>query len=218
MDLGLSCICHSHCCLGGEMSNVVLEIHSSRRAVEGPRQDAAYLFRRIRENDDAAVEELYRCIGRMLYGKCIRSGLPTADREDLCHDVFMTVIDDIQRDAIRDPQALLSYVATILRRRIFDRLVRHRPFHDSEEFDLTTLTDGRSGPEHGAIHEQRMRIIARVVASLKPLDREILERFYVSGQPKETIIKDLNLKESVFRLRKSRALRRARVTVAHMTA
>lgn len=193
----------------------VLEFCYPPRAGNRPRIEAAELFQRIRDKDISAVEQLYAYIGCALYAKSVAAGLDPGDREDVCHDVYMTVISAIQREVIREPEALLGYTATILRRKIIDRLKHKNSYQDLVATDhIKALIDKRQTPDEEAISIQRKQLMGRGFASLKPIDREILQRFYLQQQTKERIVADLNLTQTEFRLRKTRALQRVKREVA----
>jgi DNA-directed RNA polymerase specialized sigma24 family protein len=71
----------------------------------------------IREGDPAAMEKLYQ-----LFAKGVRfflyRQLGPKDLEDKVHDVFLIVAQSIQKGDLREPERLMGYVRTVVRRQV----------------------------------------------------------------------------------------------------
>jgi len=127
--------------------------------------------------------------------------------DDKVHDTFLVVVQAIRRGELREPQRLMGFVRTIVRRQVaahIDKVVASRK--DQTDLDSNIrVADPRSNPEEAAIFHQRNDIIHRVLAELSQRDREILNRFYLLEQSQDQICLEMTLSETQFRLLKSRA-------------
>jgi RNA polymerase sigma-70 factor (ECF subfamily) len=129
------------------------------------------------------------------------------DLDDKVHDVFLIITQSIQRGELREPERLMGYVRTIVRRQVaahIETAIKSRRNHRPIEL-LPTLSDRRPDPERSAIAHESYEVAMRVLNGLPPRDREVLVRFYLREQTAEEICRDLELTETQFRLIKSRA-------------
>ncbi len=182
------------------------EASPSAEGTEGTPSRWADLVERIRNNDNTAMEELYRTFSRGIrYYLCRHLGPQELD--DKVHDTFLIVVQSIQNGALREPDRLMGFVRTIVRRQVaafIDNAVQaRRDFADLEVGGR--VADLRQNPEQRAIHEQRTNLMIKVLRGISQRDREILTRFYLYEQPQEQICEEMNLTETQFRLLKSRA-------------
>ena len=167
---------------------------------------AVSLVERIHAGDNIAVEELYA-----IFTKGIRfyvaKNVHADEIWDVLHDAFIIVLQSIQKGVIRDPQRIMGYCRTVVRLRILDyieKAVKERLSESlSEAGNLpceSTIT-----AEEIAIQQDNDKLVGSVLNLQKPLDRDILERFYFAGQKESQITRELHLTSTQFRLRKSRA-------------
>jgi RNA polymerase sigma-70 factor, ECF subfamily len=182
---------------------------SAEAAVEPPPIPAAQwapLVDRIRLGDQAAMSELYRTFSRGIrYYLCRHLGPQELD--DKVHDSYLIVVQAIQRGELRDPEKLMGFVRTVVRRQVaahIDDAVHSR----REVADIEVgarIPDVRYNPEQTAINEERNVLMAKVLSGISRRDREILTRFYLYEQTQEQICEEMDLTETQFRLLKSRA-------------
>jgi RNA polymerase sigma-70 factor, ECF subfamily len=164
------------------------------------------LVDRIRADEGAAMEELYAVFSRGVRFYLCRQ-LGPQELEDKVHDTFLIVVQAIRRGELREPDRLMGFVRTIVRRQVaayIDHAVQAR----KEQADLDSglaICDERSNPEQDAIARQRVEIMTKVLRSISVRDREILTRFYLLSQSQEQICSEMQLTETQFRLLKSRA-------------
>ena len=170
------------------------------------RLDWAGLVNRIRDGDAAGMEELYRLFSRGIRFYLCRQ-LGAQEIEDKVHDTFLIVVQAIRRGELREPERLMGFVRTIVRRQVaahIDNAVQTR----KEQAGLQSgysVSDVRNNPEEDAIAHQHRDIMTRVLRSIPRRDREILTRFYLLGESQERICAEMDLSETQFRLLKSRA-------------
>lgn len=164
------------------------------------------LVDRIHRGDESGMEELYRLFARGIrYYLCRQLGHQELD--DKVHDTFVIVVQAIRRGELREPDRLMGFVRTIVRRQVaahIDEVVHSR----REELNLDVgirVADRRHNPEQSVVSRQKIELMITVLRSLSERDREILTRFYLHEQSQEQICQEMNLSETQFRLLKSRA-------------
>jgi RNA polymerase sigma factor (sigma-70 family) len=173
---------------------------------ENANAEWAELVESIRSGDQNAMARLYDVFGKGIRYYLTRQ-LGAQDVDDKVHDTFLVVLGAIQRGELREPERLMGYVRTIVRRQVathIDHLVEERRERtDVEEGHL--LADGRGTPEENAARQERVTIMRQVLQCISGRDREILTRFYLSEQTQEQICREMGLNDTQFRLLKSRA-------------
>lgn len=168
--------------------------------------DWGLLVQQIRDEDPAAMEHLYRIFGRGIrYYLCRQLG--PQDLEDKVHDTFLIVVQAIRRGDLREPDRLMGFVRTVVRRQVAASIEHavhtRRDVQDVEE--TAGLTDHSQTPEETVISRQQAEIMASVLRSISKRDREVLTRFYLLEQSQTQICEEMRLTETQFRLLKSRA-------------
>lgn len=164
------------------------------------------VVQRIRGGDPAAMEELYRVFTRGVRF-LIHRQLGPQDLDDRVHDAFVLVTQSIRQGDVRQPERLMGYVRTVVRRQVASRIgdaVRAR--HSLTDLDAgAVLRDGAPDPERCAIQRQNQELALRMLGSIGKRDREILIRFYLREQSAAEICRAMHLTGTQFRLIKSRA-------------
>jgi RNA polymerase sigma-70 factor (ECF subfamily) len=166
----------------------------------------ADLVLQIRERDAKGLEELYRVFSRGVRFYLCRQ-LGPQDLDDRVHDTFLIVAQAIQRGDLREPERLMGYVRTIVRRQVAAQIednVHNRKHQIDLDWGLA-VHDAASNPEQNAIQRESHEIALKVLKSIGARDREILIRFYLEEQPPDRICSEMGLTETQFRLLKSRA-------------
>jgi RNA polymerase sigma-70 factor (ECF subfamily) len=172
-----------------------------------PLYDWTLIVDGIRDGDPKAMESLYRIFAKGVRFFLLRN-LGSEELEDRVHDCFVIVIEAIQNGELREPERLMGYVRTVVKRQIaatIDVAVQQRRRHADFEDTLFCVSDWRENPERTVIARQRAEIARRVLAGIPARDREILNRFYVLEQSQDQICRELGLSYNQFRLLKSRA-------------
>ena len=176
-----------------------------------PTQDINWtdLVQRIQSNDQPALEELYTLFSRGIKFLIVRQ-LGRQDIDDRVHDTFVIVVQAIQRGELRDPERLMGFVRTIVRRQIASFIEKNYT-RRRDELDIDgniKIADSHMSPEEGAIRSQNSQIMEDILRDCSRRDREILTRFYLLEQPQEQICEEMGLNDTQFRLLKSRAKQR----------
>jgi RNA polymerase sigma factor (sigma-70 family) len=164
------------------------------------------LVNRIKVGDDQGMEGLYRLFGRGIRFYLFRQ-LGPQELEDKVHDTFLIVVNAIRRGDLREPERLMGFVRTVVRRQVaayIEGAMQSR----REQADMesgVSVVDRKQNPEQAAMIRQKADLIKSVLSSLSKRDRDILRRFYLEEQPQEQICREMELTETQFRLLKSRA-------------
>jgi RNA polymerase sigma-70 factor, ECF subfamily len=164
------------------------------------------LVSKVKAGEDEGMEQLYKLFSRGIrYYLCRQLG--PQELEDKVHDTFLIVVNAIRRGDLREPERLMGFVRTVVRRQVaayIETAVHTR----REQADLETgitVADKKQNPEQEAILRQKTALMKTVLESLNQRDRDILVRFYLMEQSQEQICREMSLTETQFRLLKSRA-------------
>jgi RNA polymerase sigma factor (sigma-70 family) len=175
---------------------------------DAPREQTNWtqLVERIQKDEQVALEELYRVFSRgMRYYLCRQLG--PQDLDDKVHDCFLIVVQAVQRGELRDPERLMGFARTIVRRQIaghIDSAVQNR--RNQVDLDSSVpLPDCGMNPEAVAMTREEEELAVSILKGISRRDREILTRFYLEEQTQEQICSEMKLSETQFRLLKSRA-------------
>src|SRR5882757_9192604 len=105
------------------------------------------LVESVRGGELAGMEELYRVFSRgVRYYLCRQLG--PQDLDDKVHDTFLIVVQAIRKGELREPERLMGFVHTVVRRQVagqIDRAVQNRREH--ADMDSTgAVSDHRNTP------------------------------------------------------------------------
>ena len=173
---------------------------------DSPVVDWSILVGQIRAGDTLAFGQIYRLFSRGIRFQICRQ-LGTQDLEDRVHDTYLIIIEAVRKGDLRDPERLMGFVRTIVRRQVAF-YININVSKRRDEVDIETgvrLTETRRNPEERLATQQRQQLVKFVLERLTDRDREILTRFYIHEQTQEQICDEMDLSETQFRLLKSRA-------------
>lgn len=132
---------------------------SAENAVDWPE-----LVSRIHRGDESGMEDLYRIFARGIRFYLCRQ-LGPQELDDKVHDTFLIVVQAIRRGDLREPERLMGFVRTVVRRQVaahIDHVVHSR----REELHLDVgirVADGRHNPEQSAAFRQKMEFMRGVL-------------------------------------------------------
>jgi RNA polymerase sigma-70 factor (ECF subfamily) len=168
--------------------------------------DWALLVQQIKAGSDIGMEQLYKLFSRGIrYYLCRQLG--PQELEDKVHDTFLIVVNAIKRGDLREPERLMGFVRTVVRRQVaayIEQAVHNRK-EQAELESGVAVADRTENPEQKAIVRQKAELMKSALEALSKRDRDILIRFYLKEQPQEQICREMSLTETQFRLLKSRA-------------
>jgi RNA polymerase sigma-70 factor (ECF subfamily) len=164
------------------------------------------LVAQIKAGEDAGMEQLYKLFSRGIrYYLCRQLG--PQELEDKVHDTFLIVVNAIRRGDLREPERLMGFVRTVVRRQVaayIEQAVHTRREQTDIESGIS-IADRKQNPEQEAMNVEKTELMKSALAALSERDREILVRFYLNEQPQDQICREMSLTETQFRLLKSRA-------------
>ncbi len=151
------------------------------------------------------MEDLYRIFSKGVRFYLCRQ-LGAQELEDKVHDTFVIVVQAIRRGDLREPERLMGFIRTVVRRQVaahIDVAIQSRREHTG--LDGPSIIDASSDPEENFIVQQKAELMEKILGGMPKRDREILTRFYLDEQPQDQICREMRLSETQFRLLKSRA-------------
>ena len=169
----------------------------------------AELIAEIQGGNVQAEEEFVNRYRRGILMILRRSHEAAGAAEDLCQDTLRIAIDSIRRGEIVDPDRLSGFVCGIARNLVLNyarRAARREMTTDDNE--LYSLAPVSAPPQlDELLRAEQIRAVRRVLEELPgDRDRELLYRFYIVEEDKESICSDLGLSSLHF----NRVLFRAR--------
>lgn len=84
----------------------------------------------VKAGDDAAMEQLYKLFNRGIRYYLARQ-LGPRELEDKIHDNFIIVVNAIKRGDLREPERLMGFVRTVVRRSVAQEI--EKLVHDRRE-------------------------------------------------------------------------------------
>jgi RNA polymerase sigma-70 factor (ECF subfamily) len=164
------------------------------------------LVERIHAADPSGMADLYSILAKGVRYYLWRQ-LGPQDLDDKVHDLFLTVNQSIRNGELREPERLMGYVRTIVRRQVAAHI--HGAIQSRRtRVDLDSgvpLSDHHPDPERQMIERHNHDLAMRILGSLNKRDRQVLMRFYLQEEPAEQICREMKLTQTQFRLIKSRA-------------
>jgi len=161
----------------------------------------------IRAGRAESMEGLYRFLrGRPRF--FLASRIPAQHLEDRIHETFRLVVSAIQRGKIRDPERLMGFVYTVLKRQASLQISEIVARRAVQALEIGSNVASSSNVEREVSSSEHRSLLVKVLRELPELQRTVLVEFYLNEKPAEQICKELNLTETQFRLLKSRAKER----------
>lgn len=154
----------------------------------------ADLVDRIRRGNREAEDDLvqrYRRGVSIIIRKIIQN---VADEEELVQQTFMVAIENIRRGALDEPERLSGYICGIAGNlaKVHIRKSRLRSFTNIDE--IAPVVDSNRNPFEQLLLKEEAEIVRQVVEELRmPRDREIITRYYLHDEEKESICASLSL-------------------------
>jgi len=168
---------------------------------------APELVRRIRAGDATAESEL---VSRYCRGVTIlirRASSDPSAVDDIYQQTFQIALEKIRRGDLREPERLSGFICSLARNLVIDHFRRSAANRLSGPVEGARTADPAPGPLESLLRLERASIVRRVLAELpSERDREILFRFYIAEDEKDSICRDLGLTSLHF----NRVLFRAR--------
>jgi RNA polymerase sigma-70 factor (ECF subfamily) len=173
----------------------------------------ADLVRRIRSGDPRAEEELIARFGEGLTFLLRRWTRGHSDAEDLYQETFRLALEKVRRGEVRDPERLAGFLRSLARNLSIEhyRKAARRGSREEEIEIAAEVTNPDTGQLGQLLRKEKVSLVRRLLEELgSDRDRQILFRFYIAEEDKESIRSDLGLTAPEFHLVLFRARRRYR--------
>ena len=151
--------------------------------------------------DELSAESLFNKYSARVYYLALRQLRSTADAEDVRAETFLRVVRALQKQQVRLPDAVGSFVLGTARNVILELLREpHRLKHDHEIPDVPEFLPA-------AVDEDVASAIETVIRRLKPRERDFLRLHYYEDLGKEEIARRIGIDQERVRLIKHRTLK-----------
>jgi RNA polymerase sigma-70 factor (ECF subfamily) len=168
----------------------------------------ADLVRRILAGERSAEDELVCRYRRGVSIIVRRIARDPALTEDICQEAFRLVLEKVRRGEVREAERLSGFICSLARNLAIDHFRQAARRETTEDIESSRpLSDPAPDQLSVLLQREKANAVRQVLKELKPArDREILYRFYIAEEEKETICADLGLSSLHF----NRVLYRAR--------
>lgn len=138
------------------------------------------IFARIADGDESAVKECMDTYGGLVWSLARRFSDSAADAEDASQEIFLEIWKSASRyDSSMGKES--TFVATIARRRLIDRLRASNRRPTAEEYDENVSAELQPPEASAGAVAADVRIAQRALARLNDSQREILMFGIVEG-------------------------------------
>ncbi len=185
-------------------------MNASSRPAQSPAQLAEQIRRGQPEAEAALVERYARGVRIVLQ----RHTRTRVEAEDLFQDTFRLAVVKLRAGELRDSAKLSSFLSSLARNLAtehYRKAIRRKTEADSEavetESDSGDGEQAQGSPLRDLLRNEEAQLVRRTLEDLPTeRDREILFRFYLADEDKDTIAADHDLSSLQF----NRVLHRAR--------
>lgn len=169
------------------------------------------LMRRVAQNEEAAVAELYDRFGSLVFRMAYQVMPNRAEAEDAVQEVFVR----LWRTAGRyddERSALVTWVMLIARRHLVDKLRRTRARIKAGSLDQPAAAGlvGAAAKKSGMEQDERLNVLVKRIEALPELQKTVVTRAYLGGQTLRQIGEELSIPLGTIKSALSRALVRLR--------
>jgi RNA polymerase sigma-70 factor (ECF subfamily) len=151
----------------------------------------ASLVLRAREGDRDAFGELVEQFQGTVHAICLRRLGNPAEAAELTQEVFLHVM--LRLDQLREPERFAGWLRQVCVRMAINRATRRTPPPSLDDEILEGASSYRDEPVDELIARERARRLWEALGTLKPLDREALQAFYIRGRSLVEIAEELDV-------------------------
>lgn len=171
------------------------------------------LVRRIQAGDLRAEEELVAHYGEGLLFLLRRWTRDSVTADDLYQETFRLALEKIRHGEVRDPERLQGFLRSLAKNLSIHHYRRGAVREVREEAieAVAERSDSEDGQLSRLLREEKAALVRQLLAELaSDRDRQVLFRFYLQEEDRESIRADLGLSGPDFNLVLFRARRRYR--------
>lgn len=164
----------------------------SRPAPDAP--DAAELVERIRSGDARAEAELVGRFGRGILLVLKRLVGDSSTANDLYQETFRLGLRKVRDGEVREPARVGGFLCALARNLAIEHFRRSARTETRPTEAFEPIPSPAPGALEGLLARERARLAREVLAGMRSeRDRQVLRRFYLADEEKESICADLNL-------------------------
>lgn len=162
------------------------------------------LVRRIQSGDPSAETELVARFSHGLLLMLRQLARNPALADDLHQETLALVLQKVRRGEVREPERLAAFIRSTARNLFIAgrrKEARYSPIDEDQEpgGPERVFVDRGPAPSDRVLAEQEARRVRQLLGELRyDRDRQVLIRFYLSDQAKETICEDLEIEPERF--------------------
>jgi len=155
---------------------------------------ATALVRRIEGGDTPAEGDLFRRYSKgLLVMLRQRTGDPDL-ADDLHQEAFRIVLERIRKAGLQDPSRLGGFLYRTARNLVIADYRKKNRRKDESLDEVNVPTDPAAGQLRQVLLDEEAALVRQVIEELKPeRDRELLYRFYLLEEEKDSICTELDL-------------------------
>ena len=158
------------------------------------------LAHRICAGDSHAESELSRRIAPGVTQIIVKLTGNFSVAQDLCQETLIIILTRLRTNPLSDPHKLPAFAAQVARNLVLaERRKERRRKTDSDNEMVAQVADAEQDQERDAQRDSAAAAIQTVLTEMKSVrDRTLLVRYYLRGQDKKEICKELGLSEPAF--------------------
>ena len=159
---------------------------------------------RLRSNDAATWEHFYAYFRPKIKAK-FRTQFRWEKVDDLTSETIASAIEKIRQGEPRNGASLASYVLSVCRNKTLETFRASEKERMQTDLDCDLFPAGGKTALQACINSENSQEIDRVMAELKPLDRNLLLDLFFHGADREAIRKKYGVSDDGLRLKLLRA-------------
>jgi RNA polymerase sigma-70 factor (ECF subfamily) len=152
---------------------------AEQRAPNADEEEDIALVRCVAAGDHGALAALYRRHGRVVLAQIVLTVGETALAEEILQDTMLAVWRGAA--AFRGESAVRSWIISIARRRLRDRLRRRSVEVVADMTELSGWPATEPGPEAAALERAEVTALAEAIKDLNRIHREVLGLVFGGG-------------------------------------
>lgn len=167
---------------------------------ENSRAELSEIVNRIIAGDadaEAEVVRMYQKGVAMIIRRTLRGA---SAGEDVSQDTFRKVLEKIRRGELREAERLSGFVRSVARNSAIEYIRRARK-HGNQEGDNSAerIQDPTPNQLDKILSDEKAQAVHRIIKELKlERDRELLRRYYIDEEDKDTICASLSITRAQF--------------------
>lgn len=159
----------------------------------------ADLVSRIMAGEHEAEDELVHRYSRGVFVIINRIIRNSTDAEELVQETLLIALGKIRRGEVRDPERLSGFISGVARMLAQGYLQKAKSRNFTAIDEVPPPVDSKPDPHEQLLQKEEAEIVRQVIGELRmERDRQVLTRFYIIEEEKESICANLGLTSAQF--------------------